>query len=195
MQFLVSNQTQDVADTGGNKASLYRHALLASHKCPEIELQYGHSVSTSPDLQISKVALPYCTWAVHLTRSACAPDLTCSLNRGMGALSSVSTFNPKRVPTFIYVHVLYAAASARASEPSQHSYIGSTVILFFMMTAHHVIFTAIKRSMRSLVSSRGSRLHGQANTHRYKTRIHRLTEIVCKQSFLPQIRTVLLKPS
>ena len=31
--------------------------------------------------------------------------LTCSLNRGVGALSSVSAFNIERVPTFVYVYI------------------------------------------------------------------------------------------
>ena len=58
-------------------------------------------------------------------------------------------FNPGRAPTFVYVQ---RATSVRASEPSQHIYI---TVITSNITVHHVIFTVIKRSLRSwgLVSS------------------------------------------
>ena len=45
-----------------------------------------------------------CPWAVNLT---------CSLNKGVGALSSVSAFNHVRAPTFVYVHQAQGAASGK----------------------------------------------------------------------------------
>ena len=53
-----------------------------------------------------------------------AVHLTCSLNWGVGGLSRVSTFNPERAPTFVYM-----AVSVRASESSQHIYIAESLAL------------------------------------------------------------------
>ena len=84
--------------------------------------------------------------------------------RGVGALSNVSAFNLKRrerPPLFIYMYT-YIAASARASEPSQHTYIA---VVTSNITAHHVYHQVLDGSPMYL------RLHRQANTRR---QIHRL---------------------
>ena len=68
-----------------------------------------------------------------------AVNLTCSLNRGW-AFSRVFLHS---TPLFTYTwYKQLRAASLRASEPSQH------ICITGVITAHHVVFTAIKRLLR-----------------------------------------------
>ena len=84
-----------------------------------------------------------CPWAVNLT---------CPPNRGwVHVLSSVSAFTLKEHPP-LFTYKKQRAASVYASEPSQQSYIAGVTS---NIIAHHIVFTATRRSLgsRGCVSS------------------------------------------
>ena len=103
------------------------------------------------------------------------------IEHGVGALLSVFAFKSTPLPTYIK-HKQQRTASVCASERSQHIYIAGVTS---NITAHHVVFTAIKHSMRSRVEVPGPCIFvftgKTTHIHVDIYGIHRLIETFCRQ--------------
>ena len=101
---------------------------------------------------------------------------------GMGALSSVSAFNPKRAPTFVYIRATSMCVSDRWSHKQYHR-------SPHRLHCHQTLAEVPRGGPMYLC------FHRQASMHRHHRYGNTDSETFCKQSFLPQIRVEHLKTS